>query len=383
MVRIDPNTLNWNDLGFGFVETNSHVVYTWKNGKWNQGELVAGTKIEIEIGATALHYGQSCFEGIKAYRMKDNKIRVFRPEINAERMIQSAKYSAMQAPSVDLFCEAIKRVVTDNSEYVPPYGTGGTLYIRPFLFGSGPKIGLSPSDEYKFIVLVTPVGEYYKGGLSGAGKALIKYNLDRVAPFGSGRAKLGGNYAPTLGPAIDAKHDDYMVLLFLDAAKHQYVDEFQTSNFIGIITRENEKPIYVTPKTTSTLLSVTNRSLFELAKKKLGWKVERRKVDYNEIKSGKFSEIAACGTAVVLSPINEIDREYLKPGSKSIDDFLNIVSDDWEEPEIIPDLIKEKITIGNGTYNHLKELYNNYLAIQFGEADDWKNYNWMWPAEGI
>lgn len=381
---VDPNTLDWKNLGFGFIETKSHLVHTWKDGKWDDGVLTSGTKINLDIGATALHYGQSCFEGIKAYRMKDGKIRIFRPEVNAERMINSCKAAAMQYPSIELFKKAVRRVVEDNKEYVPPYGSGGTLYIRPFLFGSGPKIGLSPADEYKFIVLVTPVGEYYKGGLSGAGKALIKYNLDRVAPFGSGRAKLGGNYASTLAPAIEAKHHGYMVLLFLDAAEHKYIDEFQTSNFAAIVPKgPNGKPIYVTPKTSSALLSVTNRSLFELAQKKLGWEAQRRRVTWDEVKSGKFTEIAACGTAVVLSPISEIHHEVAKPGSKTIEDFLDEVSHDWKEPEIHPELLKEEVVIGDGSYENLKTLYNSYLAIQFGDDPEWNEMNWMWPKEGI
>ena len=326
--------IDWANLGFGFSEVNCHIRYVWRDGKWSEGEFIKKPEITMHIGASCLHYGQECFEGMKAFRQKDGKIVVFRPEENAKRMARTAERCVMPAIPVDMFVEAVDKVVRANEEYVPPYGTGGSLYIRPLLIGTGPQIGVAPAKEFTFMVIVMPVGAYYKGGLKPV-RAVILDDWDRAAPLGMGDVKVGGNYAASLYAHEKAKREGWPVELYLDAKTHQYVEEFSTSNFLGI----TKDGTYVTPDSRSVLPSITNLSLMQCAED-LGWKVERRPIPYTEIK--EFAEVAACGTAVVVTPVWEITRG---------DDVI---------------VISDKDAVGE----HLQKLYETVQGIQYGVLED-------------
>lgn len=304
-----PN-IDWKKLGFGFSDVNCHIRYTWKDGAWDKGELVKEPYITMHIGAACLHYGQEAFEGLKVFTQKNGAIAAFRPEANAERMFKTAQRTVMPPVPVPMFLEALDRVVKANKEFVPPYGTGGSMYVRPLLLGTGPQIGVAPAKEYTFIMMVMPVGAYYKGGLKPV-RAVILDNWDRAAPHGMGDVKVGGNYAASLFAHEKAKKEGWPVELYLDAKSHKYVEEFSTSNFIGI----KKDGTYVTPDSCSVLPSVTNDTLRQLAKD-AGRKVERRPIPYEEIKD--FAEVAACGTAVVVTPVWEITRgdEVIKISDK-------------------------------------------------------------------
>ena len=326
--------IDWANLGFGFSEVNCHIRYVWRDGKWSEGEFIKKPEITMHIGASCLHYGQECFEGMKAFRQKDGKIVVFRPEENAKRMARTAERCVMPAVPVDMFVESVDKVVRANEEYVPPYGTGGSLYIRPLLIGTGPQIGVAPAKEFTFMVIVMPVGAYYKGGLKPV-RAVILDDWDRAAPLGMGDVKVGGNYAASLYAHEKAKREGWPVELYLDAKTHQYVEEFSTSNFLGI----TKDGTYVTPDSRSVLPSITNLSLMQCAED-LGWKVERRPIPYTEIKD--FAEVAACGTAVVVTPVWEITRG---------DDVI---------------VISDKDAVGE----HLQKLYETVQGIQYGVLED-------------
>ncbi len=291
--------IDWSSLGFAYMDTNCHIRYTWRDGKWDEGELVQDPHFNIHIAAAALHYGQAAFEGLKVFCSKDGKIQAFRPEENMRRMSRTARKTCMADPS-PIFMDALDRVVKANLEYVPPYGTGGSLYIRPLLFGSGPQIGVAPAKEYTFLILVTPVGAYYKAGLKPV-RAVILDDYDRAAPKGVGDVKVAGNYAASLYAHESAKHAGWPVELYLDSKTHTYVEEFATSNFIGI-TADNR---YITPDSNSVLPSITNLTLRQIAAD-LGMKVEVRPIPFEEIAT--FKEVAACGTAVVVTPVCEITR---------------------------------------------------------------------------
>ena len=290
--------LDWKNLPFGYVKTNYNVRCYYRNGAWGELEISSSETIDLHMAATALHYGQEAFEGLKAYRGKDGKIRIFRIEENAKRMASTAAYIRMAQPPVDLFAKAVKKVVSLNKEFVPPYESGATLYIRPLLIGSGPQVGVKPANEFLLLIFVTPVGPYYKSGLSPI-DAMIERLTDRAAPLGTGHIKVGGNYAASL-PAQDRAHDlGYAVSIYLDAKEKKYIDEAGTANFFGI-----KNNTYVTPDSHSILPSITNLSLMQLATH-LGMKVERRHVSVDEL--GTFEETGACGTAAVISPFNKID----------------------------------------------------------------------------
>lgn len=290
--------IDWDKLSFNYIPTRSHIRYTYKDGKWSQGELLAQHEITLPIAATCFHYGQAIFEGLKAFCCKDGNVRVFRPKESVARLNRSM--SRILGPEIpyDLFTDAVKQVVRDNIDYVPPYGTGGSLYIRPFVIGSGNKIGVSASDEYVFMILVTPVGAYYKGGMKPVDAVIIE-EYDRAAPLGTGDIKLGGNYAASLKPSKQAKEKGFDITLFLDAQSRQYVDEFGTSNFIAI-TRDGE---YITPDSQSILASITNKTLMQLAETE-GIKVIKRRIHVDEL--ADLAEVGACGTAVVITPIRKI-----------------------------------------------------------------------------
>ena len=330
--------IDWKSLNFKYMPTDCHIRYVWRNGQWDDGALIEEPYLNLHIAATALHYGQSAFEGLKAFHCQDGSVRLFRPEMNARRMYDTAARICMPQPPEEMFLDAIQRVVQANLDYVPPYGTGGSLYVRPLLIGSGPQIGVSPADEYVFLVLVLPVGPYYQGGLQPV-RAVVLDDYDRAAPQGMGNVKVAGNYAASLEPHRVAHEKGFAVELYLDAAQHRYIDEFSTSNFIGI----TEDGHYVTPKSRSILPSVTNSTLQQLARKN-GIPVEIRPVLFDEIVN--FAEVAACGTAVVITPVNEIVRgnEVYQVGPKE------------------------------GCGPVLQSLYEEVTAIQYGEAPD--PYNW-------
>jgi len=292
--------IDWKSLGFKYMDTRCHIRYVWRDGAWDKGELVTEPYLKMHIAASCLHYGQEAFEGMKAFRCKDGKVRVFRPQANAERMFNTARRTCMAQVPVALFVDAVKRVVKANEDYVPPFGTGGSMYIRPLLIGTGAQIGVAPANEYTFLVMAMPVGPYYKGGLKPV-RALVVDEYDRAAPHGMGDVKVGGNYAASLYAHESAKHAGYPVELYLDAKTHTLVEEFATSNFLGI----KKDGAYVTPDSHSVLPSVTNNTLKQIAAD-LGMKVETRPVPFAEVET--FAEIAACGTAVVVTPVCEITR---------------------------------------------------------------------------
>ncbi|KAJ3070216.1 hypothetical protein HDU98_006734 [Podochytrium sp. JEL0797] len=386
--REPTSEINWNEpIGFKYRHPRSHVKYVWtKATGWNSGELVRGPHtITMDIAATALHYGQTCFEGMKAFRMKDGKIRIFRPELNAQRLQESCKASSMEFPPTEVFLEALRRVVGDNLDFVPPQGTTGSMYIRPFVIGSGPQLGLSPAPEFTFIILVNPVGPYYAGGIGSPAKALIAHSLDRAAPHGTGNTKLGGNYAPVFASTAAASAKGFTVNLFLDAQTHSKIEEFATSNFAACKKGADGRTVYVTPRSGSILKGVTNRSCAELASRHLGWHVERREIMWDEVKD--FDEVVATGTAVVMTTIGEIHREIKTPGTftKPLAPTSATAAYDWDQDDevesdahVTVEVVKfEKEPV------EFKKLYKAVLDLQKGELDGWETYGWMWPAEGL
>jgi branched-chain amino acid aminotransferase len=331
MMKID-----WNNLGFEYMDTKCHVKYTWKNGSWNNGEVVSSPYLNLHIGATCMHYGQACFEGLKAFRGVDGKIRIFRADENSKRINSSARRTLMPEISEQMFIEAVSTAVKENIDFVPPYESGGALYIRPLLVGTGARIGVQPADEYVFIVMVIPVGNYYKGGLKPV-PAIIIDGFDRTAPGGTGSVKVAGNYAASLKPSKLAKEKGFPINLYLDSREHRFIDEFGTSNFIAI--KGNS---YITPKSESILPSITNKSLLTLAEE-MGMDVQVRPIDIAEI--AHFDAVGACGTAVVITPVSEIHH-----GDKIIK---------YSSETVHPTLLK---------------LYEKITSIQKGLIAD--KYNW-------
>jgi branched-chain amino acid aminotransferase len=293
--------IDWKCLPFGYMKTDYNVRSYWKNGEWGKLEITDSETINLHIAATCLHYGQEAFEGLKAFMGKDGRVRVFRWEENWKRMNNSAYGILMQPLPRDLFREAIFTVIRKNMKYVPPYETGSSLYIRPLLIGTGPRVGVSPADEYMFMIFVTPVGPYFKEGFNPVAVQMIR-DCDRAAPLGTGTIKVGGNYAASL-KALERAHDEgFSTALFLDAREKKYIDEAGPANFFGITGNK-----YITPDSTSILPSITNMSLCQLAAD-LGMTIERRHIPVEEL--SKFEEVGACGTAAVISPIREIfDRD--------------------------------------------------------------------------
>lgn len=292
------NNIKWEELPFGYRKTNYNVRCYWKNGEWGALEISSSEVINLHMASTALHYGQEAFEGMKAFRGKDGKIRLFRWKDNALRMQSSADGILLAKPSSELFYQAVEKAVLMNKEFVPPNGTGASLYIRPLLIGSGPQVGVKPSQEYLFVVFVTPVGPYFKEGFNPVSIQIVR-DFDRAAPFGTGQYKVGGNYAASLQAGVRAHADGYAAVLFLDAEEKKYIDEAGPANFFGI-----KGNTYVTPKSSSILPSITNKSLMTLAED-MGMTVERRKIAVEELSD--FEEVGACGTAAVISPIKKIE----------------------------------------------------------------------------
>jgi branched-chain amino acid aminotransferase len=310
-------TIDWKNLGFGYSKADFNVRCWFRNGKWGDLEVSDSENITLHIAATTFHYGQEAFEGLKAFRGKDGKIRVFRMEENAKRMQRSAQGIMMAEVSTSLFIEAVRKVVKLNEAYVPPYESGASLYIRPLLIGTGPQIGVKPADEYLFMIMVMPVGPYFKEGFKPTDLVIYR-EYDRAAPLGTGTIKVGGNYAASLVAGQRAHHDGFSSVLYLDAKEKKYIDECGPANFFGI-----KGNAYITPKSSSILPSITNMSLRQLAKD-MGMKVEERQIPVEEL--AEFDEVGACGTAAVISPIkriydadNDIEYRYgTEPGKVSL-----------------------------------------------------------------
>lgn len=350
----------WEDLGFEFRPTKSNLRITYKDGQWGEMELNEDPFLNIHMGATALHYGQACFEGLKAFAHADESVHVFRPDENAKRLQSSCERTLMPTLPHDIFLQAVNTVVKDNIEYVPPYGSGGALYLRPLLFGSGPRIGLSPADEYTFVLMVMPVADYYKGGLNKPVDGVIVTDYDRAAPRGVGNVKVAGNYAADMLPNMLSKGKGYPISLYLDAKTQSTVEEFSTSNFVGIKSAGNdddsESKAYVTPKSASVLPSITNKSLMTIAKDE-GMDVQERDIPIDELDS--FDEVLAVGTAVVVTPVGSVT-------------MLGAAEDNSEDKKYE---FGDSEEIGPIT----RKLYDRVRAIQYGEEED--KYGWNFRIE--
>ena len=332
--------IDWANLSFGYMRTDYNVRCTYRDGKWGEIEISSEETINLHMAATSLHYGQEAFEGLKAYRCKDGKIRIFRMEANAERLQSTCRGILMPELPTELFCEMVKKVVKLNERFIPPYESGASLYIRPLLIGTSAQVGVHPASEYLFLIFVTPVGPYFKGGFATNPYVIIR-EFDRAAPLGTGTFKVGGNYAASLRANKMAHDLGYSCEFYLDAKEKKYIDECGAANFFGI--KDNT---YVTPLSTSILPSITNRSLMQLAED-MGLKVERRPIPEEELAT--FEEAGACGTAAVISPIERIDDLENK---KSY-----VIAKDGK-----PGPISTK-------------LYQRLRAIQYGDVAD--PYDWV------
>jgi len=336
--------IDWANLSFGYIPTDYNVRYNYRNGEWGELEISSSEYINLHMAATCLHYGQEAFEGLKAFKGKDGKIRIFRLEENAQRLQSSCDGILMAKLPVDKFKEAILKAVKLNERFVPPYESGASLYIRPVLFGTSAQVGVHAATEYTFIVFVTPVGPYFKGGFSCNPYVIIR-EFDRAAPLGTGTFKIGGNYAASLRANKKAHDMGYSSEFYLDAKEKKYIDECGAANFFGI--KDNT---YITPESTSVLPSITNKSLIKLAES-FGLKVERRQVAEEELLT--FEEAGACGTAAVISPIERIDD--VEKG------ISYVISKDGK-----PGPVSTK-------------LYNKLRAIQYGDEPD--EFGWITIVE--
>ena len=325
--------IDWSNLGFNYIKTDYRYVSVWKDGKWDEGKLTEDNMLNISEASTALHYGQQCFEGLKAYRTKNGDIQLFRPNRNASRLNDSLNKLLMPEIPEEKFIDACMQVVKANEHYVPPYGTGGTLYLRPFVIGVGDNIGVKPAPEYIFCVFCVPVGAYFKNGMEPCNFMIADY--DRAAPHGTGGQKVGGNYAASMQPHKIAADRGFADCIYLDPATRTYIEEVGAANFFGI-TKNNE---FVTPKSPSVLPSITKYSLMEIAEKYLNMPVYERKVPIDSL--DEFKEAGACGTAAVITPIGGIEYKG----------ELHVF---YSETEVGP------IT---------KELYRILCGIQFGDIE--------------
>lgn len=338
-----PVNIDWKNLGFEYMQTRCFVTCEYANGAWGEERVCTDPHVSLHIAATCLHYGQAVFEGLKTFGRKDGSIAIFRPLENARRMISSARRLVMEPPPEELFLSMAQKLVRLNKEYVPPYGTDASFYLRPLLIGSSPHIGVHPSEEYVLIMIASPMGPYYKDGFFPV-RAYVQEDFDRAAPRGVGHVKASGNYAAAMMGDRDGKKKGYPICLYLDSASRQYIDEFGTSNFIAITSDGR----YVTPESGSILPSVTNKSLQTIAQD-FGLRVEKRPIHIDELPG--FVEVGACGTAVVITPLSSIQH-------------------------------------GNRLYSFgkkdeagatLTKLYNEIKAIQYGEVPD--RHGWMCPVE--
>ena len=328
---VTPKDLDWKNLGFSYIKTDFRYLAYWKDGEWDEGQLTRDNQLHISEGSTALHYGQSCFEGMKAYRTADGSINLFRPLENARRMKRSCERLLMAPFPEDRFVEAVKETIRANEEWVPPYESGSTLYIRPLMIGVGDNIGVAPAKEYIFTIFVVPVGPYFKGGLKPTNFIITDY--DRAAPQGTGASKVGGNYEASLLPGVEARKRNFSDSIYLDPATHTKIEEIGAANFFGVTT-DNK---FITPKSPSILPSITKDSLMYLAEDRLGLEVVEGDVYVDEL--DHFTEAGACGTAAVISPIGGIQRK---------DDFHVFYS----ETEVGP---------------ISKKLYDELVGIQYGD----------------
>lgn len=332
--------IDWSNLGFGYMKTDFNIRCTYKNGAWGDLEVHDSEYMTLHMAATALHYGQESFEGLKAFRGKDGKTRIFRMHDNALRMQDSSEGTVMAKVPAEKFEEAVIKAVQLNERFVPPYESGASLYIRPVLFGSGPQVGVKPADEYMFIVFVTPVGPYFKGGFQTTPFVIMR-QYDRSAPLGMGKYKVGGNYAASLVAGQHAHQLGYSNVFYLDAKEKKYIDECGAANFFGI-----KNNTYITPESTSILPSITNKSLMVLAEE-MGMKVERRHIPVEELST--FEEAGACGTAAVISPIERID---------DFDEKVSYIFAHDGKPGVIS-----------------TQLYQKLRGIQYGDEPD--THNWI------
>lgn len=336
----EESELDWSNLPFGYVKTDYNVRCYYRDGKWGEIEVSTSETINLHMAATSLHYGQEIFEGLKAFRGQDGKIRVFRMEENARRIRNSAEGLCMEPVPEELFCEMVRKVVGLNARFVPPYGSGASLYIRPLEIGITPSVGVKASTEYLFMILVSPVGPYFKEGFKPTNICIMR-QYDRVAPKGTGRFKTGGNYAASLASGNHAHDLGYSAVLYLDPKEKKYLDECGPANFFAI-----KNGSYITPASESILPSITNKSIQQICKD-LGIAVESRHITVDELE--QIEEAGACGTAAVISPVAEIDD--LDTGKKYV---------------ISPDGVPGPVST---------LLYEKLRAIQLGEAPDTHNWN--------
>lgn len=296
---MEKQNLDWGSLGFGYVKTDKRYVANFKNGAWDKGALIDDANVVISECAGVLQYAQTCFEGLKAYTTEQGKIVTFRPDLNAERLATSCEGLEMPVLPKEMFLDAVRQVVKANASWVPPYGSGATLYLRPYMFGSSSVIGVKPAEEYQFRLFGTPVGPYFKGG---AKPITVRISdRDRAAPHGTGHIKAGLNYAMSLHNIQDAHKEGFAENVYLDPETHTYIEETGGANIL-FVTKDGKK--LVTPKSDSILPSITRRSLVKVAKKYLGLEVEERRIAKSELKD--FAECGLCGTAAVISPIGKI-----------------------------------------------------------------------------
>ena len=328
--------LDWSKLGFSYHKTDYRYISRWKDGQWDDGKLVTDNKLKISEASTALHYGQQCFEGMKAYRTKEGSIQLFRADQNALRMQNSCDRLLMPKVPVEKFLDACYQVVKANEKFVPPYGTGATLYLRPFVIGVGDNLGVRSAPEFIFSIFVSPVGPYFKGGFKPVD--FITTDYDRAAPKGTGAAKIGGNYSASLLPHRQAKDKGYADCIYLDPKTHSKIEEVGAANFFAI-TKDN---VFVTPKSDSILPSITKYSLLHVAEEYLGLEAKETDIYIDEL--DKYKEAGACGTAAVITPIGSIthkgekhvfySEEEVGPITQKLYDSLyGIQTGDIEAPE--------------------------------------------------
>ncbi len=337
---MEKKNIDWANIGFGYIPTEQRYVANYKNGAWDEGCLTSDDTITMSECAGVLQYAQTCFEGLKAYTTEDGRIVTFRPDLNASRMVDSCKYLEMPTFPEERFIEAVDKVVSANAAYVPPYGSGATLYIRPYMFGISPVIGVKPATDYQFRMFVTPVGPYFKGGAKPITIRVSDY--DRAAPHGTGHIKAGLNYAMSLHAIVSAHEEGYDENMYLDPATRTKVEETGGANFL-FVTRDGK---VVTPKSDSILPSITRRSLMIVAKEYLGLEVEEREVYLSELEN--FVECGLCGTAAVISPVGKV-----------VDHGKEIIFKDGCE------------AMGPIT----KKLYDTLTGIQMGRIED--KFGWL------
>ena len=330
---MSQQSINWETLGFDYIKTDLRYLSVWKDGDWQEGTLTEDNQLHISEGSTALHYGQQCFEGLKAYRCKDGSINLFRPDQNAQRMQRSCSRLLMPHVPTEMFIEACRQVVKANEKFIPPYGTGGALYLRPFVIGVGDNIGVRTAPEFIFSVFCIPVGAYFKGGMKPNNFVISGY--DRAAPNGTGAAKVGGNYAASLMPGSEAKKHHFADCIYLDPQTHTKIEEVGSANFFAI-TANNE---FITPKSPSVLPGITRLSLIELAQNRLGLTVVEGDVFIDKLDA--FTEAGACGTAAVITPIGGIQYK----------DHLHVFHSETE--------------VGPVT----RKLYNELTGVQSGDVE--------------